>query len=72
VLHTFCSEQNCTDGLYPVGTLLADSDGGLYGVTIDGGEVKDHGGTVYQFKNQVYQGLIPLLHHTALQRRCYA
>lgn len=57
VLHAFCSEQNCTDGQSPAGTLLADSDGGLYGVTIAGGEVEDHDGTVYQFKNQTYQVL---------------
>jgi uncharacterized repeat protein (TIGR03803 family) len=44
VLHSFCSEQNCTDGAYPEGNLIA-SHGLLYGMTSGGGLNGD--GTVF-------------------------
>lgn len=37
VLHYFCSEINCRDGLYPVGTLVLGTDGNFYGVAAGGG-----------------------------------
>jgi uncharacterized repeat protein (TIGR03803 family) len=37
VLYNFCSLANCTDGSLPSGRLLMDSEGNLYGTTIDGG-----------------------------------
>lgn len=37
ILHTFCSESNCTDGEYPYGDLIMDGQGNLYGTTADGG-----------------------------------
>lgn len=36
ILHTFCSEANCTDGSRPVG-VVADASGTLFGVTGNGG-----------------------------------
>jgi len=36
VLYTFCTEENCTDGQYPVAGLTIDSAGNLYGVTLTG------------------------------------
>ncbi len=37
VLHTFCAERHCHDGLIPGGPLLADAAGNLFGVTENGG-----------------------------------
>jgi uncharacterized repeat protein (TIGR03803 family) len=36
-LYAFCSQQNCTDGQYPEGSLI-DVDGTLYGTTYFGGQ----------------------------------
>jgi uncharacterized repeat protein (TIGR03803 family) len=38
VLYNFCSVPNCADGANPVGSLVRDSAGNLYGVTVNGGE----------------------------------
>jgi uncharacterized repeat protein (TIGR03803 family) len=37
VLYNFCSLGNCADGALPSGRLLMDSEGNLYGTTIEGG-----------------------------------
>jgi uncharacterized repeat protein (TIGR03803 family) len=48
VLHTFCSETGCADGTVPVGSLIFDSSGNLYGVTRSGGPGKNPQGTVFE------------------------
>jgi uncharacterized repeat protein (TIGR03803 family) len=40
ILHNFCSEPDCTDGLFPWAGLLIDSAGNLYGTTSFGGTGK--------------------------------
>jgi uncharacterized repeat protein (TIGR03803 family) len=37
VLYRFCSQQNCTDGLWPYAGVLEDKQGNLYGTTGAGG-----------------------------------
>jgi len=37
VLHAFCKLSSCPDGTHPSGGLLVDSNGRLYGVTLQGG-----------------------------------
>jgi uncharacterized repeat protein (TIGR03803 family) len=37
VLYRFCSQQNCTDGLWPYAGVIADEAGNLYGTTGAGG-----------------------------------
>lgn len=37
ILHAFCSRTNCTDGKLPLGSLLKDSGGTLYGTAFQGG-----------------------------------
>jgi hypothetical protein len=37
VLHTFCSQPNCADGAGPIGGLVLDSGGNIYGITEWGG-----------------------------------
>jgi len=52
-LHTFCSQPNCADGEFPF-VLIHAIDGDFYGVTQQGGIIKDRGsasmgsGTVYK------------------------
>jgi len=47
VLHSFCSENNCTDGYFPLGGgLIEDSAGNLYGTTNLGG--RHDGGIIFE------------------------
>jgi len=48
VLHSFCEGENCGDGQNPMGSLISDPLGNLYGVTFAGG--KGGGGTVFELK----------------------
>ena len=48
VLHTFCSELNCADGTVPVGPLVFDTAGNLYGATRSSGPGKNAQGTVFE------------------------
>jgi uncharacterized repeat protein (TIGR03803 family) len=54
VLYNFCSERDCRDGANPVGTLVLDASGHIFGVTANGGghdfeEGHQGGGTVFDF-----------------------
>jgi len=44
VLHSFCGQNNCSDGAVPYSGVIADPAGNLFGTTIGGG----HGGTAYE------------------------
>lgn len=46
VLHSFCSQTNCTDGASPYASLIFDSNGNLYSTTAEGGV--SGGGTVFE------------------------
>ncbi len=46
VLYNFCSQPNCTDGLSPLGGLIEDASGNLYGTTKLGGA--DNQGVVFE------------------------
>jgi len=47
ILYNFCSvQQNCGDGASPMGTLVRDSAGNLYGTTCIGGALEE--GTVFK------------------------
>jgi uncharacterized repeat protein (TIGR03803 family) len=46
VLYSFCSAPNCADGSGPVGNLLFDVSGNLYGATRNGG--KHQYGTIFE------------------------
>jgi hypothetical protein len=48
VLHSFCTPTKCTDGAWPLGGLVFDSKGNLYGATSIGGEGFGGGGTVFE------------------------
>jgi uncharacterized repeat protein (TIGR03803 family) len=45
VLYSFCSASNCTDGANPLGGLIQDATGNLYGTT------EANGGTVFKLDN---------------------
>lgn len=44
VIHTFCLLENCADGAYPSGGLIADAEGNLYGAAFAGGNSPACGG----------------------------
>jgi uncharacterized repeat protein (TIGR03803 family) len=46
VLYSFCPARGCADGAYPLGTLVIDAAGNLYGTTSAGGARR--GGTVFE------------------------
>jgi uncharacterized repeat protein (TIGR03803 family) len=50
VLHNFCSDRKCTDGVFPVnyGGLVMDSAGNIFGVT-EGGGGKGSQGTIFEW-----------------------
>ena len=45
-LYRFCAQENCRDGEYPVGGLIMDAKGNLFGTTSAGGE--DGAGVVFE------------------------
>jgi uncharacterized repeat protein (TIGR03803 family) len=45
-LYSFCAQTSCTDGAYPQGGLIQDSNGSFYGTTVYGGATGY--GTVFQ------------------------
>jgi len=49
LLHTFCSEANCTDGRYPYAPIVLDASGNLFGTTSAGGN-SGNGGIVFELK----------------------
>jgi uncharacterized repeat protein (TIGR03803 family) len=40
-LHDFCPASGCGDGAYPTGNIVMDSNGNLYGTTINGGQADE-------------------------------
>jgi uncharacterized repeat protein (TIGR03803 family) len=47
-LYSFCSQPNCTDGMFPIGPLVQATDGSFYGTTQSGGAGCPGCGTVFK------------------------
>src|SRR5690242_21685627 len=47
-LYSFCSQEMCADGAMPLGGVVRDAAGNLFGVTEKGGG--GNGGTVFELK----------------------
>jgi uncharacterized repeat protein (TIGR03803 family) len=71
VLHTFCSQVNCTDGYHPYAGLIKDASGSLYGTTYNGGATNNGlapgGGTVFKLDSA---GQFTVLHMFCSQPNC--
>jgi uncharacterized repeat protein (TIGR03803 family) len=53
VLHRFCQESDCSDGRFPIGSLVMDANANLFGITFNGGghDIDDNGqggGTIFK------------------------
>ncbi|MFZ0312254.1 MAG: choice-of-anchor tandem repeat GloVer-containing protein [Candidatus Korobacteraceae bacterium] len=72
-LYSFCSQANCTDGFYPLASLVEGTDGNLYGTTAFGGSggycgVSPGGcGTVFKITPS---GTLTTLYSFCLQSNC--
>jgi uncharacterized repeat protein (TIGR03803 family) len=47
-LYSFCSQANCADGIVPVGNLVIDTTGNLYGTTQQGGPYGNNAGGAFE------------------------
>jgi len=65
VLHSFCAQNNCADGLTPLAGLVIDQKGNLYGTTEAGGAHGD--GVVFKLTPQ---GKETVLHSFCAQNNC--
>ena len=64
VLHNFCSQSGCGDGISP-GALVRGLDGNFYGTTLAGG--KNHAGTVFRMTPA---GAVTVLHSFCAAKNC--
>jgi uncharacterized repeat protein (TIGR03803 family) len=65
VLHSFCAQSNCPDGLVPTAGLISDQNGYLYGTTQGGGAYG--GGTVFKITPE---GKYTVLYSFCAQTNC--
>jgi uncharacterized repeat protein (TIGR03803 family) len=68
VLYSFCVQENCADGLYPIGGIYEDKQGNLFGTT--GGDVGYLGGNVFKLTPQGQQYQLNVLHTFCLPHFC--
>jgi uncharacterized repeat protein (TIGR03803 family) len=68
VLYSFCAQQNCADGLYPIGGIYEDKQGNLFGTTA--GDVGYLGGNVFELIPQGQQYELNVLHTFCLPHFC--
>ena len=67
-LHTFCGIQNCSDGGLPMGNLVRDGSGNLYGTAFIGGASQYLlGGTVFEL---AVDGTFKVLHSFCIDQSC--
>ena len=72
-LHSFCSQMNCVDGLFPVAGLTQGTDGNFYGATAAGGAFLncDYGtvgcGTIFKITPS---GTLTTLHSFCAKSNC--
>lgn len=50
LIYSFCSVTNCADGEFPVGQLVLNERGNLFGTTIGGGSSANSSGVVYKIE----------------------
>jgi uncharacterized repeat protein (TIGR03803 family) len=70
VLYGFCARTNCTDGRLPIGGLIADAAGNLFGTTEAGGA--NGGGTVFEIAKTAsgYASTATVLYSFCAQTNC--
>jgi uncharacterized repeat protein (TIGR03803 family) len=66
VLHSFCSQPNCTDGALPNDALWLATDGNLYGTSYQGGA--HNAGVIFKISPA---GAFSVIHHFCSQRNCF-
>jgi uncharacterized repeat protein (TIGR03803 family) len=61
VLYSFCAQKKCADGNGPSSRVVLDTEGNLYGTTVDGGSTDD-GGTVFKLAPAGGEWTLQVLH----------
>jgi uncharacterized repeat protein (TIGR03803 family) len=64
-LYSFCSQENCADGEYPVGALVQATNGNFYGAALEGGSNGD--GTIFEVTPA---GKLTTIHNFCSQANC--
>jgi len=62
-IYSFCQQVGCTDGYWPLGTLIQGSDGNLYGTTVSGGANSNCDGTCGTVFRITPSGQLTILHN---------
>jgi uncharacterized repeat protein (TIGR03803 family) len=65
ILHNFCSQSNCLDGVFPTSGLIQAANGSFYGATSDGGT--NLGGTIYKISSG---GAFTVIHNFCSEANC--
>jgi uncharacterized repeat protein (TIGR03803 family) len=65
ILYAFCKTQSCNGGGNPLGELIMDRDGALYGVAVEFGV--NNGGTVFKLTHNAGQVTYTKIHNFCLQ-----
>jgi uncharacterized repeat protein (TIGR03803 family) len=68
-LHAFCSQVSCADGWAPLGALVADSDGNLFGTASKGG-ANGHGAVYELVKKSATDYRYKVLYSLCQQANC--
>jgi uncharacterized repeat protein (TIGR03803 family) len=68
VLYSFCSTANCTDGSLPMGNLVIDKKGNLYGITDEGGA--NGPGEVFELSHKGNHWKLDVLYSFCAQKPC--
>ena len=69
IIYSFCSQQSCADGVFPIAPLVQDGAGNLLGTTA-GGSGSNQPGTIFKLSPGKKAYTLTTLHTFCLQTDC--